>query len=73
MVLIGTFLYGMVIGTFQYDMAIGTFQYDMVIGTFLYAEFEIKVLFHAPLGCIHIETVRLVFFLCTPLICYNDN
>ena len=38
-----------------------------------YSVFEIKVLFHAPLGCIHIETVRPEFFLCTPLVYYNDN
>ena len=35
--------------------------------------FEIKVLFHAPAGCIHIETVRPGLFLCTPLVYYNDN
>ena len=32
-----------------------------------------KVLFHAPLGCIHIKTVHPGFFLCTPLVYYNDN
>ena len=37
------------------------------------AVFEIKVLFCALLGCIHIETVRPEFFLCTPLVYYNDN
>ena len=35
--------------------------------------FEIKVLFCAPLGCIHIEAVRTGFFLCTPLVYNNDN
>ena len=37
------------------------------------AVFEIKVLFCAPLGCIHIETVRPGFSLCTPLVYYNCN
>ena len=35
--------------------------------------FEIKVLFCAPLGCIHIETVRPGFSLCPPLVYYNYN
>ena len=35
--------------------------------------FEIKVLFCAPLGCTHIETVRPVIFLCTPLVYCNEN
>ena len=33
-----------------------------------YTVLEIKVLFCAPLGCIHIETVCPEFSLCTPLV-----
>ena len=40
---------------------------------FLDAVFEIKVLFCAPLGCTHIETVRPGVFLCTPLVSCNGN
>ena len=35
------------------------------------AVFEIKVLFCAPLGCIHIETVRPGISSCTPLVYCN--
>ena len=35
--------------------------------------FEIKVLFCAPLGCTHIETVHLGIFLCIPLVYCNEN
>ena len=36
--------------------------------------FEIKVLFCAPLGCTHIETLHPGIFLCTPLVEYcNEN
>ena len=39
--------------------------------TLLTSVFKIKVLFCAPLGCIHIETVRPGFSLCTPLVYGN--
>ena len=35
--------------------------------------FEINILFCAPLGCIHFETMRPGFFPCTPLVYSYDN
>ena len=39
----------------------------------IYTVFEIKVLFCAPLGCTHIDTVRPGIILCTPLEYCNEN